>query len=127
MEAEKRRQKEAIERKAANAIVDKATELVTKVEEDIEKLAPAAEALAEKLAKDVENPAEAMAAQEKEIDAAMQAVNQAQESVSADFDSTKSFTKGPYAEARQTLTKLKAKLGQCTQKCKKLLSSLHTA
>merc|ERR1719443_2015782 len=56
MEAERRRRKEAVEKKAADVVLAKAEKLVKEAEEVVEKVAPAAAAMTSSKAADAKDP-----------------------------------------------------------------------
>merc|ERR1719506_905951 len=103
-----------------------ANKTVQEVEEVVKKLAPQAEAMAASGAGEAEDVAEAMQKMEDDIRQAAQAVARAQEAVKAQADSIKAASKGPMADVRWKLGKLKSeRLGVAERKCKVLLSALH--
>merc|ERR1719215_1618275 len=69
-----------------------------------------------------------MAQSEKELETALESAVKATEKIKTDLDKIKNCSsKGPFAEARSSLIKIKVKVGAIEQKCKKQIASLRAA
>ena len=94
--------------------------MVSPLEVEVEKLLPAAKALVDTNGADQDNPLKAMAQSEKELEQSLEAAVKATEKIKTDLDKIKNCSsKGPFAEARSSLIKIKVKVGAIEQKCKK--------
>lgn len=128
MEIEKQRRQEVADKKAAETIKEEIAALVSPLEAEVEKLLPAAKALVDTNGADQENPLKAMAQSEKELEKTLEAAVKATEKIKTDLDKIKNCSsKGPFAEARSSLIKIKVKVGAIEQKCKKQIASLRAA
>ncbi|CAE8597869.1 unnamed protein product, partial [Polarella glacialis] len=114
--------------KAASVIVEEVTKLVVEAEEAAGKVTPGAEGLIASLGGDQDSPLAAMDSSEKEVVAVQESLANAMTKIKEQMDSIKGQTaKGPYTEARNSLVKLKVKVGALENKCKKLVQGLRTA
>mmetsp|Transcript_22477 Transcript_22477/g.40102 ORF Transcript_22477/g.40102 Transcript_22477/m.40102 type:complete len:2032 (-) Transcript_22477:157-6252(-) len=128
MDEEKKRRLEAADKKAASVIVEEVTKLVVEAEEAAGKVTPGAEGLIASLGGDQDSPLAAMDSSEKEVVAVQESLANAMTKIKEQMDSIKGQTaKGPYTEARNSLVKLKVKVGALENKCKKLVQGLRTA
>jgi len=128
MEEEKKKRVEATNKKAADDMVEQITKLVTEAEEVVSKATPGAEGLIASLGGDQENPLKAMEEAEKSLVDAEATLKTTQEKVKEQMEGLKSQpSKGPYAEARNSIVKLKVKCGAMENKCKKLINGLKGA
>jgi len=128
IEEEKKKRAEAASKKAADAVVEEVTKLVTAAEEIVGKAAPAAEGLIASLGGDQDNPLAAMDAAEKSLVDAEETLKSTLEKIKGQMEGLKGQpAKGPYAEARNSLVKMKVKTGAMESKCKKLIAGLKSA
>eukprot|EP00930_Biecheleria_cincta_P023470 TRINITY_DN1695_c0_g4_i1.p1 TRINITY_DN1695_c0_g4~~TRINITY_DN1695_c0_g4_i1.p1 ORF type:complete len:2021 (+),score=568.23 TRINITY_DN1695_c0_g4_i1:448-6063(+) len=128
MEEEKKRRIEAADKKAAAAMVDEIVQVVNSTEEDCSRTLPVAEGLIASLGSDAESPSTAMENSEKDLLAAQETLESTMSKIKTKMDDIKSQpSKGPYGEARNTLVKLKVKVGALESKCKKVATGLKAA
>jgi len=127
IEAEKKRRQEAIDRRAAKTTIDESNAAVNKLQEQVEKAIPMAEALVKTRGAELESPLAAMDAAEKELQATLEAVEKGHAKLKTHLDEIKANTKGPFSEARSVLVKLKVRLGSFESRCTKQIAALKTA
>merc|ERR1712232_1504063 len=129
VEEQMKKRQEAIEKKAANALIEECTSKVNAIQETVEKVLPNSETLVKTKGVDKDNPREALADAEKELDEVVESIKQVIEWISdvMSKEGLRGNVKGPYAEARSTLVKLKVKVGGSEQRCKKQIAALKAA
>jgi len=128
MEVERQRRQEVADKKAAERIKEEIAALVSPLEAEVEQLLPAAKVLVDTNGAEQENPLKAMAQSEKELEKALESAVKAAEKIKTDLDKIKNCSsRGPFAEARSSLIKIKVKVGAIEQKCKKQIASLRAA
>jgi len=127
IEGEKRRRQEAVERRAARKIVDAATQVLDKLQEEADKVTLAAEALAQNCGADLDDPVAALDKSEKDIQTLLDDIEKGQMSLKGHLDEVKNSTKGPFSEARSTLVKMKVRIGSFESKCLRQQAALRTA
>jgi len=124
MEAEKRRQREAVERKAVAAIIAKANEQVDTLQAEVDKVVPAAEAFLNGNGAELESSANAMEGVEGDLNSAIEKMEMAIDKLKVDIEGLRT-SKGPSTEARNAQNKLKVRVGSLGAKCKTLLTALR--
>eukprot|EP00931_Biecheleriopsis_adriatica_P025093 TRINITY_DN154_c0_g1_i8.p1 TRINITY_DN154_c0_g1~~TRINITY_DN154_c0_g1_i8.p1 ORF type:complete len:2005 (-),score=792.65 TRINITY_DN154_c0_g1_i8:106-6120(-) len=128
MEEEKKRRQEAADKKAAEALVEDVVQMVASAEEAMGKITTAAEGLIASNGSDQDKPLAAMQESEKSLTGAQETMASTMVKIKEQMESMKAQpAKGPYGEARNSLVKLKVKVGAMENKCKKLLTGLKTA
>jgi len=127
VEAEKRSRLEAMEKKAAAALLEEITAAEAQAKSDVEKTASMVEALVKNGSVEGDDPLADISKAEKEVEAAASSVDSATSLINEKLSSTKGAGKGPLGEARSTLVKLKVSLGSIDSRCKKLAASLKAA
>ncbi|CAK0902536.1 unnamed protein product [Prorocentrum cordatum] len=131
MEAERRRRRDAADERAAAAVTSEAERVVSACQEAVEAALAAARGLeatrgseeedpvaAMAGAEQVEDPVAAMARAEKDIEVALQGVDEAGSKIKASMDGLKAAADGPLKEARAVLVKLKVRVGALESKCR---------
>ena len=127
LEDEKKRRLEAADRKAAADLVEDVVALAATDEEKLSKVFPAAEQVLANLG-DKENPLDAIETCQKDLSASQESLSVTTGKIREKMEGIKGQTgKGPLSEARNSLVKLKVKVGALENKCKKLLQGLKAA
>lgn len=125
MEIEKQKREEAKEKKAADAVSKEAEDLLASVTDEVEKVVSAAEGLI----KGTEKQGNTLAAMEKsemDIDGTMENIAAGLVRLKELMDSVKT-SKGPFADVRSGLVKIKVKMASFEGKCKKQVTALRDA
>lgn len=129
MEEEKQKRIEAADKKAAAAMLEEVMQAISSAEETVGKVMTAAETLISSKGGDLENsPLPAIETAEKDLLSSQETLETVMGKVKAKMEEMKGQppTKGPYAEAKNSLVKLKVKVGAMESKCKKLVTGLKT-
>eukprot|EP00930_Biecheleria_cincta_P023467 TRINITY_DN1695_c0_g1_i1.p1 TRINITY_DN1695_c0_g1~~TRINITY_DN1695_c0_g1_i1.p1 ORF type:complete len:2092 (+),score=696.54 TRINITY_DN1695_c0_g1_i1:73-6276(+) len=128
MEEEKKKRIEAADKKAAAALVEEVVQAVNSAEESTSKVLTGAESLIASLGGDQDSPLAAMDTSEKDLVSAQETLETAMGKIKSKMEEMKGQPpKGPFAEAKNSLVKLKVKVGAMESKCKKLVTGLKTA
>lgn len=128
MEVEKKRRAEAADKAAADSMKEEATSLVGPLDEEAEKLLPAARKLVESKGDGLDNPLEALTQAEKDLEVVLEKTVKAMDVIKSHLDGVKTASpRGPFGEAKSALVKLKVKAGTVEQKCRKQIAALKSA
>lgn len=127
MEDEKKRRLEAADRKAAADLVEDVVKMAGVEEEKLSKVYPQGEQLLQNLGDD-ENPLAAIESLQKDLASSQESLSLTTGKIREKMESIKGQTcKGPMSEARNSLVKLKVKVGAMENRCKKLSQQLRSA
>lgn len=126
MEIERQKRLDATEKKAASAVNNEATENVKSLQVQVDKLLPNVEKIAQSTTSDQEDGMQKMDQAEKDLELLSDSIEESLANVKSKMDGLKS-AKGPWADVRTSLIKLKVRLGQFEAMCKKILKTLRGA
>jgi len=124
---EKKKRQEATERQAAATLLEEAQRSYSTLQAEVDKAVATAEAVSRPSGADEDDPLTALAAAEKELEAAVVSAEKLATVVKEKLDTIKGAVKGPLGEARASLVKLKVSVGGLDSRCKKQIASLRTA
>lgn len=127
IEEEKKRRLEAADRKAAADLVQDVVKLATAQETNLAKVFPVAEGLIFPQG-DTENSIADIDSCSKDLISAQESLSVTTTKIREKMETMKGqMAKGPMSEAKNSLVKLKVKVGAMENKCKKLLQGLKSA
>jgi len=127
LQIEKQKRQEAVEKKSAQAIQDEVTAAINKVQEDIDKIFPGAEALAKSAGADAADPLKEFSQATSDLEAVVESVEKTLAFAKEKLDMCKGIVKGPLNELRQSLVKDKVKISSFESKCRRQLMLLRDA
>jgi len=129
VEKDKKVRQEAIDRQAADKIMEEVDKVVKVAEEQAERAIELAQKLAKSDGSDVDDLLKSMEAAEKDLAAVTEPTATAVAVVKQQMqlDSVKNAAEGPFRETRTALVKVKVKLGTMESRCKKQISLLAGA
>jgi len=127
VDEERRKQQELADTDAAAKMTVEVGNTAASLQARIDKVIPAADAVIQSRASNVEGLAAAFQNAVSGIEDVQMTVDQAKEKLKTDLNSIKKSSKGPLADVRTVLVKLRVKLDNFEAKCKKQLDALRAA
>eukprot|EP00927_Polykrikos_kofoidii_P033786 TRINITY_DN2862_c0_g2_i1.p1 TRINITY_DN2862_c0_g2~~TRINITY_DN2862_c0_g2_i1.p1 ORF type:complete len:884 (-),score=211.54 TRINITY_DN2862_c0_g2_i1:94-2532(-) len=127
MEVEKQKRQDAADRKVATAVHEEVAAVVSKLEEDFERVFPRAEAISKNAGADETDPLSALNEAEKALKELIESSEKAIALIKHKVEEVKPTAKGPLGELRASLVKTKVSVTTMENKSKKQITSLVKA